>query len=592
MSDVQKPRVLVVVDDGATLKAVADALGRRGVEVIRLPDPTKSLVTAARFRPHLILIDLALEKVRGDKVLAALRKEVRTRTIPLAVLSEAKVEEPLIHAFRVGVVASVVKPFQDADADRLVELLKSLPLRTGRAEGAIGEHIVDQLLAFFERTGKSGTLILNPGSDLEARAAFAQGLLASCEVGQFNGKVALERMLLVKSGSYVFEESDEMSSDLVLGGDSGLEIDTRGASSTAAEPFGGGVSIEFEDGAAPAGGVEEIVGEIEILPEPAEEETGPPVRLLLVDDDEALLKLFAKALSASGFDVKTATNGDKGYRIALVIRPEVVVADLAMPVLDGWGLLHRIRADHRVAETPVVFLSAHDDYRQSLQAQSAGAQDYLSKGVKIEVLARRVKQVLSPRRAFAADVKASGAAKGKAELIGVQWALAAAVRLAPQGTLSVTDGWGSYDVAVKGGQVVAAVARMSESTLAAAEAVGAMIAVRRGDLSFDANRFPGLSNMSGPLAEVLAAAADRNNAHEAAALDQDLVSAARLRVNPDLYAVYTQLGPAVGRAVAALVADGFSTGEIMAKTDHSPLEIEETLRDLIRRRVIDVSGSA
>jgi DNA-binding response OmpR family regulator len=560
--EIRPPRVLVIDDDPAGLETVATALENRDIEVQRLVEPAKCLVEAAKFQPALVLVNLGIKKVGGRVVIAGLRKEARTRTIPIAVLSDSGLEEHLVPAFRWGVVDYLVKPFRDSDADHIVELLKGLPLRTGHHGGTIEATVVDRLLAFFARTRKSGTLILNPGSDLEARAVFSQGELTSCQVGQFTGREALDRMLTVRSGHYVFEETDVLSAEVMMGNEVAMEIGT-------------GTS---EDG--------EIVAAIEVLPEPAKPVGAPPVPLLFVDDDEALVKLFTKVLTANHFEVRSALNGDEGLRMALDFRPEVVIADLAMPILDGWGMLHRLRADHRVAETPVLFLSAHDDYRQSLEALSAGAQDYLSKTVKMDVLVKRVNEVLIPRNGFVGDLRRAGVAKGKVEVIGVQWALRHAAEIVAKGTLSISDGWGTYDVAIEGGKVVAAVARLQKNLLAGDDALAAVVAVHRGDMTFDVNRFPQMSNVTGKVEVALERAAITNNVAEAAAADKNLVSASKLEVDPELYAIYSTLGPASGRAIASQIAEGFTAREIMSHSDLSPIEVEDVLRDLIRRRVL------
>jgi DNA-binding response OmpR family regulator len=558
------PRVLIIDDDAAELAAVTNALLKRGIEVSGLADPAKCLVAAAKFHPQLILLNLGIKKVGGRVVVAGLRKEMRTRTIPVAVLSDEGLEEHMVHAFRWGVVDYLVKPFKDEDADHVLQLLKSIPFRTGHAEGSIEDTVVDRLLAFFERTRKSGTLILNPGTDLEARAVFSQGDLVSCQVGQFSGRDALSRMLTVRSGNYLFEETDPLSAEVMLGNETPVEV---------------GTADEAEEG--------EVIAGIEILPS-APPPKGAPPRLLLVDDDESLLKLFSKVLGSSGYDVRTATNGEEGYVEALAFRPEVVVADLAMPILDGWGFLHRLRADHCIAETPVLFLSAHDDYRQALQAISAGAQDYLSKTVKMDVLVKHVNDVLAPRNAFIAEVVQTGVGRAKVEVVGVQWALSHAAAVVPKGTLSISDGWGTYDVAVKEGTLVAGVARLQKKMLVGDEALAAMVTVHRGDLVFDVNRFPQISNLSGKIEEQLRRAALTNNMAENAAVDRNLIPPSQFDVNPELYAIYNSLGPPAGRAVASQLAGGFSARDIMAHTDLSPVEVEEVLRDLIRRRVVTV----
>src|SRR5690606_23868503 len=113
--------------------------------------------------------------------------------------------------------------------------------------------------------------------------------------------------------------------------------------------------------------------------------------ILLVDDDDALCAMFSILFRKHGFEVTTASDGFAGYEAARDGSFDLVVADLNMPRMDGWGMLRLLRDDHRTRETPVAFLSCHDDYRESLKALNAGAQAYFSKSTRLDALAAQVR---------------------------------------------------------------------------------------------------------------------------------------------------------------------------------------------------------
>ena len=92
--------------------------------------------------------------------------------------------------------------------------------------------------------------------------------------------------------------------------------------------------------------------------------------------------------------------------------------------------------------------------------------------------------------------------------------------------------------------------------------------------------------MDGLVGELLEQAAEQNNRAEAQALDRLLTKAQRVEVDDPLYALYEQLGPPDSRAIAAMVKQGMTPREILSSSERSPSEIEETLRDLVRRRVL------
>src|SRR5207253_16628 len=105
----------------------------------------------------------------------------------------------------------------------------------------------------------------------------------------------------------------------------------------------------------------------------------PPIKLLLVDDDESLCRMFSTLFTKHGFQVTTAFDGIEGYETALRGEFDTIIADLNMPRMDGWGMLRLLRDDYRTREMPIAFLSCHDDYREQLRAQNAGAQAYFAK---------------------------------------------------------------------------------------------------------------------------------------------------------------------------------------------------------------------
>ena len=101
-------------------------------------------------------------------------------------------------------------------------------------------------------------------------------------------------------------------------------------------------------------------------------------RLLLVDDNEDMRTLVQRLL-AGRFDVTSARNGQEGLEIALQDPPDVVLTDVMMPRLDGFGLLKALRAEPRTRAVPVIMLSARAGEESMLEGIAAGADDYLVK---------------------------------------------------------------------------------------------------------------------------------------------------------------------------------------------------------------------
>jgi len=321
-----------------------------------------------------------------------------------------------------------------------------------------------------------------------------------------------------------------------------------------------------------------------------EEIPAQPARILLVDDDPALVKLFAVAMKKSGYEVVCATDGEEGFATALQGRPDLVVADLNMPRLDGWGLLRALRSDHRLGETPVMFLSCHDDYRESLKALSAGAQDYVAKGGKLDALVARMRALLAPRDAFAAGLLAREKVSARIAELGPQWTLRKVAASKATGVLLARDAFWTVRLGVEGGELTYAHSEIGRHKLDGVAALPPLVVLRSGELLFDPSATPPQPNVQGALPQLLEEAALRNNRNEADALDKLLTRATRVEVDEQLYQLYEQLGPPASREIAALMRQGLTPKEVIARSDRSPTEIEETVRDLVRRRVLRLSA--
>lgn len=114
--------------------------------------------------------------------------------------------------------------------------------------------------------------------------------------------------------------------------------------------------------------------------------TGTMMRILIVEDEPKTGAYLKKGLEESGFSVDLAKDGAEGLLLAQEESYDVIVLDVMLPVLDGWGVLERLRATHM---TPVLFLTARDDVQDRVRGLELGADDYLVKPFAfIELLAR------------------------------------------------------------------------------------------------------------------------------------------------------------------------------------------------------------
>jgi DNA-binding response OmpR family regulator len=118
-----------------------------------------------------------------------------------------------------------------------------------------------------------------------------------------------------------------------------------------------------------------------------------PARVLIVDDEPDILLLLRIELEAEGYDTLLAADGETAVRRIAEERPDVVLLDLMMPVVDGWGVLSRLA--EMAATTRIVVLSAKASDSDMVRALELGALEYVTKPFDPAALAVTVAHVLA-----------------------------------------------------------------------------------------------------------------------------------------------------------------------------------------------------
>jgi two-component system KDP operon response regulator KdpE len=126
-----------------------------------------------------------------------------------------------------------------------------------------------------------------------------------------------------------------------------------------------------------------------------------PGRILVIDDEPQITRVLRAALSAQGYDVRTANDPEEALQVFREWPPDLVITDLMMPVLSGVDVTRSIRTH---SATPVLILSVRDHERSKVEALDAGADDYITKPFSIQELLARVRAHLrrAPERTTAA----------------------------------------------------------------------------------------------------------------------------------------------------------------------------------------------
>jgi len=150
----------------------------------------------------------------------------------------------------------------------------------------------------------------------------------------------------------------------------------------------------FEAESRPAGYPD--VGD-DVMSSSAGSSAGP--RILVVDDEEAILDFVELGLRYEGFEVELARDGQGALAAVANRRPDLILLDLNLPGLDGLDVCRRVR---QASDVPIIMLTARGDVDERVEGLEAGADDYLPKPFKFKELLARVRAVLR-RRTSAAE---------------------------------------------------------------------------------------------------------------------------------------------------------------------------------------------
>ncbi|MDF1595934.1 MAG: response regulator [Acidimicrobiia bacterium] len=117
-------------------------------------------------------------------------------------------------------------------------------------------------------------------------------------------------------------------------------------------------------------------------------------RILVIDDAPATLRLLEIALGREGYEVLTEVDGESGLAASFEQIPDLIILDIALPDLDGWEILARLRDDERTTEIPVLIMSAHDHDAISGRADVTNASAFIGKPFAPAHLRTQVRRLL------------------------------------------------------------------------------------------------------------------------------------------------------------------------------------------------------
>ncbi len=534
------PRILVVGQDLNRVHDAVDLLCAAGLDARALLEPALVVSRCIAARPALVLTQWRPGAGRAGeadvgKSLAAFGE---TASIPVACLLEDGGEQQRVRAFWSGAVEVFPEPFTFEHAAQLPGLLEHLSLHPPAKPCSI-DAVIEGMLRHSARLRRTGVLELNAGSPFAGRATFANGTLVSADFGPLSGTAALEEMLWTESGVW-----------------------------------------RFNPGVASA----------ERAPAPARARGTPSPyvpKVLVADDDPELRELLAAHLAVNGFDVRMAGDGRSALETARQQVPDLVIADLEMPGLDGWGLLRALESDHLTSESLLAVLSAHDDWREALRGARFGPVEYLAKSWRLDEVVRRVRELTAPRERAFQLLRAGRPLPLEGAPVGPQWTLRALARLQCTGVLEVSDTWGEYSVLVRNGAPVHARSTTRRREVTGAGALADLLISRQATGAYQPTRIEEPDAISATMEELLAKVCAALNRLDERELDSRLTDATSFMIDEALYALFRQVASEREVQLArAVCEEGLRPAEAAERLALSPDQVHDGLKEMVRRGVI------
>ena len=117
-------------------------------------------------------------------------------------------------------------------------------------------------------------------------------------------------------------------------------------------------------------------------------------KILLVEDNEMNRDMLSRRLNRNGFEVVIAVNGREGVDLATSARPDLILMDMSLPILDGWEATKLVKSNPETAGIPVIALTAHAMVQDKEKALAAGCDEFDTKPIELPRLLEKINSLL------------------------------------------------------------------------------------------------------------------------------------------------------------------------------------------------------
>ncbi len=541
--------VLDRVESQATIRA---ALPHERFELLAASDPEEALRLARSSAPDVVLADRDLATHPGTDFIARLRSDPLTDFVPVVLLVASGMRWDPVEARESGADEVLAKPLDAQVLVRTVARLAGTLGDGGASFDALGDATLDDVVTRLAGEIRRG-LVDSAESGRDLRIPMGEGteVLAAA----WAAVARLRAYVAQRSGGRVrFRDSPRR------GGPALMALVDEGAD--AAEELATDVSLEGR-------------------------------RILVVDDDPAIVWFFAGLLREEGAEVAEAEDGIVALEAARNRRPDLIISDIVMPELDGFGLCRELQRDPALADVPVILLSWKEDFLQRMRELDAGAQGYLRKEAGSAQILGRVRQVLRPRARIEAQLRAGGEVRGRIEGLGVIPLLRTVAHETGNARVTLRDAWSLFEVDIRDGRLVDITRTASDGSFARGRRILPwLLGCTAGRFTIDPTDAPVRGTLDATIDDSLAEATRTLGAWIDAVSGRGLSRAAHVSFDADVLEPFLRTSPAPVRVLVERIRGGQGPRRLLLDGAVAPQALESVLVDLARRGALrEVRGA-
>ncbi len=311
-------------------------------------------------------------------------------------------------------------------------------------------------------------------------------------------------------------------------------------------------------------------------------------RVVVADDDPAVTWFIADLLRSTGCVVHEALDGQSALDLCYQLSPDLVISDILMPKLDGFGLLRILKRDVALRDTPVILLSWKEDLLQRVRELGGNAAAYLRKESDARAIVARVREALWGRARLERRLVGDAEVRGRLDGVSVRTLLELACAARPNSRIVLNDASYHYEIEIRGGSPRRATrSGKSDKDFASGEAaLASALGVGAARFAVSASEGAIQHDFSQSLREVLERPIARARASAQVLCGAQASKAERVELADAALDGYLRATPEPACGLVERIAKGASPRKMLLDGEVDPLLLDEVLSDLASRGLV------